>query len=93
MLDNSDIKCYFLRINLGEKSFLNTLETKFGRITEDALFSGFIRSVMVWSEAKDYIMLKEVAAEGGFNSKPGSREGGTSWQKVANKLNSARCLE
>ena len=43
---------------------------------------------MVWSEAKDYVMLKEVAAEGVFDSKPGSRERGTSWQKVANKLNS-----
>ena len=48
---------------------------------------------MVWSEVKDYIMLKEVAAKGGFDSKPGSRERGTSWQKVVNKLNSARCLE
>ena len=26
---------------------------------------------MVWSEAKDYIMLKEVATEGVFDSKPG----------------------
>ena len=43
---------------------------------------------MVWSEAKDYVMLKEVATEGVFDSKPGSRERGTSWQKVANKLNS-----
>ena len=33
-------------------------------------------------------MLKEVAAEGVFDSKPGSRERGTSWQKVANKQNS-----
>jgi len=29
-----------------------------------------------------------VAAEGIFDSKPGSRERATSWQKVANKLNS-----
>jgi len=41
---------------------------------------------MVWSEAKVYVMLKEVAAEGVFDSKPGSRERSTSWQKVANKL-------
>ena len=33
-------------------------------------------------------MLKEVAAEGVFDSKPGSRDRGSSWQKVANKLNS-----
>ena len=33
-------------------------------------------SVMVWSEAKDYIMLKEVAVEGVFESKPGSRNRG-----------------
>ena len=45
---------------------------------------------MVWSEAKDYVMLKKVAAEGVFDSKPGRRERGTSWQKVANKLNSAQ---
>lgn len=43
---------------------------------------------MVWSEAKDNIMLKEVAAEGVFDSKPGSRDRSSSWQKVANKLNS-----
>ena len=68
-----------------EESFLNTLETKFGTFLtgknfgfdKDALFSCFIRSVMVWSEAKDYIMLKEVAAEGVFDSKPGSRDRGT----------------
>ena len=43
---------------------------------------------MVWSEAKDYIMLKEVAAEGVFDSKPGNRDKGTSWQIVGNNLNS-----
>ena len=60
-----------------EESFLNTLETKFGTFfnwekswNKNALFSCFIRSVMVWSEAKDYIMLKEVAAEGVFDIKP-----------------------
>ena len=43
---------------------------------------------MVWSDEKDFVMLKEVAGEGVFNSKPGSRERGGSWQVVANKLNS-----
>lgn len=43
---------------------------------------------MVWSDAKDYVMLKEVAGLGVFDSKPGSRERGTAWQNVANKLNS-----
>ena len=43
---------------------------------------------MVWSDAKDYVMLKEVAGLGVFNSKPGSREKCTAWQNVANKLNS-----
>ena len=46
------------------------------------------RSVMVWSDEKDFVLLKEVAGEGVFNSKPGSRERGGSWQVVANKLNS-----
>ena len=43
---------------------------------------------MVWSDAKDYVMLKEVAGLGVFDSKPRSRERGTAWQNVANKLNS-----
>ena len=43
---------------------------------------------MVWYKAKDYIMLQEMAAEGVFDSKPGSRDRGTSRQKFANKLNS-----
>ena len=43
---------------------------------------------MVWSDEKDFIMLKEVAGEGVFDSKPGSKERGSSWQLVANKLNS-----
>ena len=39
---------------------------------------------MVWSDEKDFVMLKEVAGEGVFNSKPGSRERDGSWQVVAN---------
>ena len=35
---------------------------------------------MVWSDEKDFVMLKEVAGEGVFNSKPGRRERGGSWQ-------------
>ena len=43
---------------------------------------------MVWSDEKDFVMLREVAGEGMFNSNPDSRERGGSWQVVANKLNS-----
>ena len=81
-----------------EESFLNTLETKFGTFfnwekswNKNALFSCFIRSVMVWSEAKDYIMLKEVAAEGVFDSNPGSRDRGTQIHD-GTKIKLRKCL-
>jgi len=38
---------------------------------------------MVWSDAKDYVMLKEVAGLGVFDIKPRRRERGTAWQNVA----------
>ena len=38
---------------------------------------------MVWSEAKDFIMLKEVAAEGVFDNKPGSKDRGSSYSATA----------
>lgn len=44
------------------------------------------RSVMVWSEAKDLLMLSAVAAEGVFNHKQVSRERGSAWQRAASTL-------
>ena len=42
---------------------------------------------MVWSEARDLAMLKEVAAEGVFVQRMGTRDWGTAWQNVAKLLN------
>ena len=42
---------------------------------------------MQWSEIKDLLLLKEVAATGVFTYKQGSRERGNSWQLVAKNLN------
>ena len=41
---------------------------------------------MVWSKAKDLILLKEIAAEGVMSNKPWSRERGMQWQRVANNI-------
>ena len=42
---------------------------------------------MVWSQARDLAMLKEVAAEGVFVQRMGTGERGTAWQNVAKLLN------
>ena len=44
------------------------------------------RSVKVWSEAKDLLMLSAVAAEGVFNHKQGSLERGSAWQRATSTL-------
>ena len=43
---------------------------------------------MVWSKAKDLILLKEIAAEGVMSNKPRSRERGhgMQWQRVADNI-------
>ena len=41
---------------------------------------------MVWSKAKDLILLKEIAAEGVMSNKPWSRERGMQWQRVADNI-------
>lgn len=47
----------------------------------------FPRSSMTWTEEKDLMMLREMAAEGVMHHKPKSRDRGSSWQKVADNLN------
>ena len=42
---------------------------------------------MVWSDAKDLLMLTAVASEGVFTHKQGSREWGSAWQRAASTLN------
>ena len=42
---------------------------------------------MVWTEAKDLIMLREMAAEGVMHQKPRSKDKGAIWQKVVDNLN------
>ena len=44
------------------------------------------RSSMVWSNAKDLHLLKQIAAEGVLTHKQGSKERGTKWQKVADNI-------
>ena len=41
---------------------------------------------MVWSKAKDLILLKEIAAEGVMSQRQRSREHGTQWQKFAGNI-------
>ncbi|CAB3978909.1 Hypothetical predicted protein [Paramuricea clavata] len=41
---------------------------------------------MVWSKAKDLILLKEIAAEGVMSNKPRSRERGMQWQRIADNI-------
>ena len=41
---------------------------------------------MVWSEAKDLLMLSAVAPEGVLNHKQGSQERGSAWQRAASAL-------
>ena len=41
---------------------------------------------IVWSDENDYIMLKEIAAEGLLNHKAGSGERGGGWVAVANRM-------
>ena len=43
---------------------------------------------MSWTTNKDVMVLREVAAEGVYYHKFGSRERGTTWQTVATNLNS-----
>ena len=47
----------------------------------------FPRSSMTWTEEKDLMMLREMAAEGVMHHKPKSGDRGSSWQKVADNLN------
>ena len=42
---------------------------------------------MQWNEAKDILMMREVASEGVPQHKSGSKERGQGWQKVADVLN------
>ena len=42
---------------------------------------------MQWNEAKDVLMMREVASEGVLQHKSGSKERGQGWQKVADVLN------
>ena len=44
------------------------------------------RSSMVWSNAKDLHLLKQIAAEGVLTHKQISKERGTKWQKVADNI-------
>ena len=44
------------------------------------------RSSMVWSNAKDLHLLKQIAAEGVLTHKQGSKERGTKGQKVADNI-------
>lgn len=46
----------------------------------------FFRCVVVWTEPKDLLMLKEVAAEGVLQHKLKSRERGAGWLAVASRL-------
>ena len=41
---------------------------------------------MVWTEAKDLIMLREMAAEGVMHQKPRSKGKGAIWQKVVDNV-------
>ena len=43
-------------------------------------------SSMVWSKAKDLILLKEIAAEGVMLHRQRSRERGMQWQRVADNI-------
>ena len=42
--------------------------------------------MLVWNQKKDLCLLKEIAVEGALQHKAKSRERGTSWLNVANKL-------
>ena len=42
---------------------------------------------MTWNEARDLMLTREVAANGVFTHKQGSRERGNAWQSVADNLN------
>ena len=41
---------------------------------------------MVWSKAKDLILLKEIAAEGVMLHRQRSRERGMQWQRLADNI-------
>lgn len=45
------------------------------------------KSVMTWTDEKDFIMLTAMAGEGVFDAKVGSRERGGTWKSVAASLN------
>ncbi|CAB3987068.1 Hypothetical predicted protein [Paramuricea clavata] len=45
-----------------------------------------LKKSMVWSKAKDLILLKEIAAEGVMSNKPRSRERGMQWQRIADNI-------
>ena len=42
---------------------------------------------MSWTEEKDVLLMREMAAQGIFQFKSGSRERGTVWQAIAKNLN------
>ena len=42
---------------------------------------------MYWSESKDLVMMKEVAASGILHEKPYSKERGAMWQEIAKSIN------
>ena len=47
---------------------------------------------MSWTEEKDVLLMREMAAQGIFQFKSGSRERGTVWQAIAKNLNGHKDL-